>query len=176
MQTVLRVSLLVFLALAAMADEGNPLTTHNRFMYGGLKAMLLSSAEKMPEAHYAFKPIDTVRGYGQILGHVADSQYAFCSMALGEKNPAPKIEQTKTSKADLIAALKESFAYCDRAYAMPDAVALQTVKAFRRDTPKLGILSINNAHSAEHYGNLATYLRMQGIVPPTSDPEFKAVP
>ncbi len=97
----------------------------------------------------------------------------FCSVVLGEKNPAPKVEKTKTSKADLIAALKESFAYCDRAYdGMTDATAPQMVKMMGRDMPKLGVLNVNNTHTTEHYGNLVTYLRMNNVVPPTSDPDF----
>lgn len=124
----------------------------------------------MPEENYSFKPTDTVRSYGQIVGHVADAQYLFCSLALGEKNPAPKIEQTKTSKADLVAALKEAFAYCDKAYdGMTDASGTQTVKLFGGDAPKLGVLSVNNAHNLEHYGNLTTYMRMKNIVPPSSE-------
>ena len=87
------------------ASQENPLSTWNKMAYGRVKAILLRSAEKMPEENYNFKPTDTVRSYGQIIGHVADAQYLFCSVALGEKNPDLKIEQTKTSKADLIAAV-----------------------------------------------------------------------
>jgi uncharacterized damage-inducible protein DinB len=142
-------------------------------VYGGVKRILLRSAEKMPEESYGFKPTDSVRSFGQVLGHVADSQYAFCSVVLGEKNPSPKIEQTKTSKADLTAALKDAFAYCDKAYdGMTDTSSTQMVKFMGGDTPKLGALSVNNVHTVEHYGNLVTYMRMKNIVPPTSDPEF----
>jgi hypothetical protein len=95
----------------------------------------------------------------------------FCSIALGEKNPAPKVEQTKTSKADLIAALKDAFAYCDKAYdGLTDASAIQMVQLFGGATPKLGVLSVNNLHTMEHYGNLVTYMRLKNIVPPTSEP------
>jgi len=80
------------------------------------QTILLGSAEKMPEENYGFKPTDSVGSYGQILGHVADAQYLLCSIALGEKNPAPQIEESKKSKADLVAALNEGFAYCDKAY------------------------------------------------------------
>ncbi|MBZ5522308.1 MAG: DinB family protein [Acidobacteriia bacterium] len=154
----------------------NPLSAHTGFAYGVLKNILLRSAEKMPEENYNFKPTDAVRSYGQILGHVADSQYMFCSIVLGEKNPAPKIEQTRTSKADLIAALKDAFAYCDKAYdGMTDASATQMVK-LGGDTPKLGVLTINNMHTMEHYGNLVTYMRMKNIVPPTSEPGFLPQP
>ena len=166
---------LIFLlapAIAAVAQD-NPLSGFNKRAYGQLQAWLLSSAEKMPQENYSFKPTDAIRGFGQVIGHVADSQYMFCSSVLGEKNPAPKIEQTKTSKADLIAALKDAFAYCDKAHdSVTDASAAQTVKFFGGDTPKLSVLSVNNMHASEHYGNLVTYMRLKNIVPPTSDPTF----
>ena len=174
MRTVLRALTVVFLLApyVAWADE-NPLSAQNRKVYSVLQKMILISAEKMPEADYAFKPADTVRSYGQILAHVADSQYYFCSAALGEKSPRPNNEKTKTSKADIIAALGEAFVYCGKAYdAMNDSVAVEKVKFMGGDSPKLGVLWINNTHTTEHYGNLVTYMRMKGHVPPTSDPEF----
>ena len=150
-----------------------PLSAYNKFLYAGTKIVLLRSAEKVPEEYYSFKPTDAVHSYGQILGHVADSQYAFCSVALGEKNPAPNVEKTKTSKADLIAALKDAFAYCDRAYdGMTDESGVKMVKLMGFDAPKLGVLTNNLAHASEHYGNLVTYMRLKDIVPPTSDPAF----
>ena len=160
---------------AVAASQGNPLSAFTKRAYGALKHILLRSAEKMPEENYKFKPTDTVRSFGQVLGHLADSQYYFCSVALGEKDPDPKIEQTKTSKADLIAALKGAFAYCDKAYdGMTDASGTQMVKLFGgEDTPKLGVLTVNNMHTVEHYGNLVTYMRLKNIVPPTSEPGFQ---
>ncbi|HKI12236.1 MAG TPA: DinB family protein [Candidatus Acidoferrum sp.] len=177
MQTLLRALLICLLAPAVALSQDNPLSTFNRTAYGAVKNILLRSAEKMPEENYNFKPTDTVRSYGQIIGHVADAQYMFCSIELGEKNPDLKIEQTKTSKADLIAALKGAFAYCDKAYdGMTDASAPQMVQLFGGDTPKLGVLTANNMHTLEHYGNLITYMRMKNIVPPTSEPGFMPVP
>jgi uncharacterized damage-inducible protein DinB len=158
---------------AAVAPQENPLSAYNKAIYSGVKAILLGSAEKTPEESYRFKPTDAVRSFGQIVGHVADAQYIFCSLVRGEKNPAPKIEQTKTSKADLIAALNDAFAYCDKAYdSMTDASAVQMVKLHGGDAPKLGALAANNVHTVEHYGNLVTYMRLKNIVPPTSEPEF----
>lgn len=153
--------------------KDNPLTAWNKYMYMQLKFIVARSADKMPEESYGFKPTESVRSFGQIIGHIADSQYGFCSIALGEKNPAPKIEQTKTSKADLTAALKEAFAYCDRAYdGLTDATASQPVKMFTTEAPKLGVLHVNSTHTTEHYGNLVTYMRMKNIVPPTSEQGF----
>jgi len=91
---------------AAVAPARNPLSAHTKMVYGGVKAILLRSAENMPEENYNFKLTEAVRSYGQIIEHVADSQYALCSVVLGEKSPAPNVEKTRTSKADLIAALK----------------------------------------------------------------------
>jgi len=178
MRTLLRTLLICLLAPAAVAwSQDNPLSAFNKGVYGPVKNILLRSAEKMPEENYNFKPTDAVRSFGQVVGHVADAQYLFCSIVLGEKNPAPKIEQTKTSKADLIAALKDAFAYCDKAYdGMTDASATQMVKLFGGDTPKLGVLTVNNMHNLEHYGNLVTYMRLKNIVPPTSEPGFQPQP
>ncbi len=159
------------------SSEENPYSTFNKFAYGHVKNILIRSAEKVPEDDYNFKPTPAVRSFGQIIGHVADAQYLFCSIALDEKNPAPKIEQTKTSKTDLIAALKEAFAYCDKAYeSMTDAGGTQMVKLFGSDVPKLDVLTVNNMHSMEHYGNLVTYMRLKNIVPPTSEPQPQPQP
>ncbi len=167
---------LFLLAAPAVATaQENPWTANTLQMYSGVKAILLRSAELMPEGAYGFRPTAAVRSFGQILGHAADSQYAFCSSALGEKNPLPRVEKTKTSKAELVAALKDAFAYCDRAYTgMTDAAGAQTVQHFGQAMPKLAVLAANNLHSVEHYGNLVTYLRLNNLVPPTSDPAFMA--
>jgi uncharacterized damage-inducible protein DinB len=173
-RTLLRVLPICLLVPAAVVlAQDNPLTANSKHIYGGLKQVLLRTAEVVPEASYGFKPTEAVRSFGQIIGHVADAQYLFCSAALGEKNPAPKIEQTKTSKADLIAALSDAFAYCDKTYAgMNDASAAQMVKVMGQDMPRLGALTVNILHTTEHYGNLVTYMRLKNIVPPTSDPAF----
>jgi uncharacterized damage-inducible protein DinB len=148
----------------------NPLSTWNKIAYARVKGILARSAEKMPEENYSFKPVDTVRSYSQIVGHLADAQYLFCSVALGEKNPGLDIEHTKSSKADLIAALNTAFAYCDKVYdTMTDASAAQTIKLLGNDAPRLSALIVNNMHNMEHYGNLVTYMRMKGIVPPSSE-------
>ena len=175
MRTLLRAVLVCLLTPAAVAlaqdkPQDNPLSAFNKRAYGQVKDWLLRSAEKMPEENYSFKPTNDVRSFGQIVGHVADAQYIFCSSVRSEKNPALKIEQTKTSKADLIAALKEAFAYCDIAYDnLTDVAAAQKVQFFGGETPKLSILSVNIAHVAEHYGNIVTYLRLKNIVPPSTE-------
>ena len=174
MRKTLLAILLCLVALAAFTQQkqtsGNPFSAINKHGYERTKGILLRSAEKMPEENYSFRPVDTVRSYGQIIGHLADAQHLFCSAASGEKNPDLNIEKTKTTKADLIAALKAGFEYCDKVYdSMTDAAATETVKFFGNDASKFAVLSVNIGHNMEHYGNLVTYMRMKGIVPPTSE-------
>ena len=118
MRNLLPAILLCLVAVNGFCQEtsANPFSTINKNLYTRSKGILLRSADKMPEENYSFKPADTVRTYGQIVGHLADAQYLFCSTASGDKNPGLNIEKTKTSKADLIAALKDAFAYCDKVY------------------------------------------------------------
>ncbi|HKF40146.1 MAG TPA: DinB family protein [Candidatus Acidoferrum sp.] len=188
MKTLVRLGMVCVLAPAAAVlgqaapDKGsqtaqppavsaeNPLTSWNKLAYARVKDILMRSAQKMPEENYGFKPVDTVRSYGQIVGHLADAQYLFCSIALGEKNPGLDIEHSKTTKADLIASLTAAFAYCDKAYdTMTDATGAQMIKLFGNDAPRFSALEVNNMHNLEHYGNLATYMRIKGMVPPSSE-------
>jgi uncharacterized damage-inducible protein DinB len=155
---------------SAIFAQDSPISAFNKRGYGQIKIWVLGAAEKMPEENYSFKPTADIRSFGQLVGHVADAQYLFCAPVLGEKNPGLNIEKSKTSKADLIAALKASFAYCDKAYdSATDAAGVQTVKLFGGDAPKTGVLGVNISHSAEHYGNMVTYLRLKNIVPPSSE-------
>jgi uncharacterized damage-inducible protein DinB len=140
--------------------------------YERVKDFVLRSAAQMPEEHYAFKPTPAVRSFGQIVGHLAEVQYMFCAAARNEPNPQPeKFEKTRTTKARLVDALTASFSYCDTAYSMPDARAITTVKIpdFGEQAP-LSILVLNISHNSEHYGNFVTYLRLKGLVPPSSQP------
>ena len=135
-----------------------------------VQGFLVQSAEEMPEADYAFKPTAGVRSFGQIIGHVADANYGICSTVLGQGNPSPGVEKTKTSKADLVAALKASYEYCGPAYAIPDNESGAKVKLFGQEMSRFGALLVNVTHNWEHYGNLVTYLRTKGMVPPSSRP------
>jgi uncharacterized damage-inducible protein DinB len=117
-----------------------------------------------------FKPTPDVRSFGQLVGHLADSQYFFCSSVAGETKPRSGIEKSKTSKTELVAALKEAVAYCSKTYAgMTDAKGSEMMKMMNYDFAKLTVLSANTAHDYEHYGNMATYMRLKGIIPPTSE-------
>ena len=152
------------------APPANPITASEKGLYSFVSNAAIGAAQKMPEENYSFKPTPEVRSFGQLVGHVADASYMFCSQILGEANPSKGIEKTKTSKADLVAALKDAVAYCNKAFdSMTDAKGTQMVKLFNFDMAKLTVLSLNTAHTDEHYGNMVTYLRIKGIVPPTSE-------
>jgi uncharacterized damage-inducible protein DinB len=152
------------------AASSNPITASEKGFYTVVSGEVIAAAEKMPEQNYSFKPTPEVRSFGQLVGHVADAQYLFCSMASGEPNPKKAIEKTMTTKADLVSALKDAVAYCNKAYAgMTDAQGSQMVKMFNYDLARLTVFSVNTAHTDEHYGNMVTYLRIKGIVPPSSE-------
>jgi len=155
---------------ASAAPPTNPITVSEKGLYSFVSNAVIGAAQKMPEENYPFKPTPDVRSFGQLVGHVADASYMFCSQAAGEANPMKDIEKTKTSKADLTAAIKDAVAYCNKAFdSMTDAKGSQMVKLFNFEIARLTVLSLNTAHTDEHYGNMVTYLRIKGIVPPTSD-------
>lgn len=166
---------LTVLPIAVLAQEpaaapANPLTASEKGFFGLVSGEVIAAAEKMPEENYSFKPTPDVRSFGQLVGHVADAQYLFCSTASGKSAPMKGIEKTQTSKADLVGALKEAVAYCNNAYAgMTDAQGSQMVKMMNFDVARLTVLSVNTAHTDEHYGNMVTYLRLKGIIPPSSE-------
>jgi uncharacterized damage-inducible protein DinB len=164
--------ILLFAVSGAWAQTGsdNPLVASSKMFYSGVKQDILRSADKMPEDKYAFRPTDRVRTYGQLLAHVADGQYEFCGAALGKRD-TKDLEHTAKTKAEIVSALKTAFAYCDDIYAsMTDAKAVELMPGFGgQKISRLSMLDFNTAHTFEHYGNLVTYLRIQGIVPPSSD-------
>ena len=135
-----------------------------------VQSYILRTANKVPEELYGFRPTSEVRTLGQILGHVADDVLGFCTQATGEEPPTATIEQSVTGKAPLIAALTDSFAFCDQVLSsMSDRTGAELVPFRLGPSPRLSIVYFSAAHAYEHYGNLVTYMRIQGIVPPSSE-------
>lgn len=158
------------MVLSAQAPDLKTLSGGAQALHNMTKRAIVGAAEKMKAEDYDFAPTSGVRTFGQLVGHVADAQYLFCSAAAGETNPAPGIEKSKKTKDDLVAALKEAMAYCDKVYAATtDSNATQIVKFFGGERTRLNVLSFNTTHNYEHYGNMVTYMRMKGLVPPTSE-------
>ena len=155
---------------APPAAPANPITLSEKGIYGFVSGAVVAAAQKMPEENYSFKPTPEVRSFGQLVGHVADASYMFCSLATGETNPSKDNEKNKTSKADLVAAVKDAVAYCNKAFdSMNDAKGAEMTKFYNFNLARLTLFSLNTAHTDEHYGNMVTYMRIKGIVPPTSE-------
>ena len=155
------------LACGALQAQTNPLIAEMRANYTNIKANLLRAAEKMPDEAYSYKPADSIRTFGALIGHIA-GQYRACGAVLGQQK---QIDTNKTSKADLVAALKASFAVCDAAWeAMNDKTAVETMSGRGGNVSKLGMLIFMTVvHNNEEYGYLAVYMRMKNIVPPSSE-------
>lgn len=162
---------MAFGSLCWAQQPANPLVEGQQVVYNMVKNNIIRAAEKMPEENYSFRPVPEVMSFAEMLGHVADSQYSYCASVTGERKPAAGLQKKPNlSKAELVAALKEAFAVCDQAMAsLTDARAVELVPFFGRQVPRLTILTFHTAHIDEHYGNLVTYMRMKGLVPPSSE-------
>src|SRR2546426_7009241 len=102
--------LMVTCAALAQTPDLKSASGYPRMVQKQVTAWIERAAEKMPEEEYAFKPDPAVRSFGQMLGHVADANYLFCSTIAGETSPSPGIEKGKTTKAELASALRDAFA------------------------------------------------------------------
>jgi len=168
-------ALLLTAAASAQDKPANPLVMVSKTIYGISKNDILRSVDKIPEDLWSFQPTKDVRTVAQMFAHIADGQYEFCSAVVEGKPVSKDIEKKDKTKAEIVPALKEAFAYCDSAYAkMTDAEAADIVPFFGMKVTKLGLLDFNTAHNMEHYGNLATYMRIKGIVPPSSEAQAPA--
>lgn len=163
-----RTSATLFAAVAVLAAQDNPLSTEAKQAYNGIKNNLVKMAEKMPDDAYGFQPTAEIRTFGQLIAHVADSQARTCSSVMGEMKQVGAA--SKTSKADLVAALKASFEMCDAAFdSLTDANAKDMIKSPRGQRSRLGVLTGVTTHGNEEYGYMAVYMRLKNVVPPSSD-------
>ena len=170
---------LSLLAMPALAQTANPLSTWLHTAYRNNYNNIIRSAEKMPEENYGMRPgpQEEVRTFGQQVGHVANFNFLWCSQAKGEKNPNAGTDLQKlATKAELIKALNDSFAYCEPVYSMlTDASGAETIDITQengRQTKNLrmALLILNYGHNNEIYGSMVSYMRMKSIVPPASEP------
>ena len=145
--------------VAVAAARANWIAAHN---------YIIRSAEQMSEANFAFKPVATVRTFAQIVAHVADDEMGWCAQILGEPMKQTQFEKTLTAKADVIKAIRDAGTYCERAYAITDAQAAAVTTIWGGQQSKIRGLMDNAAHDWEHYGNIVTYMRIKGLVPPSS--------
>ncbi len=144
--------------------------------YDSVKTDLEKAADAMPEDGYSFKPVPAERDFGGWVAHVAQSQLGTCSRLAGQTPDAATMTMlrgeasgTAATKAELVDALKKSFDACDAAYnGLTDANAGEAVQSFRGSTSRIAALAGNTAHDNECYGSMAVYLRLKGIVPPST--------
>jgi uncharacterized damage-inducible protein DinB len=161
-------------APAAQAAPAGPTDPLSRVLYGQYntqKLNLTQTAEKVSEADYAFQPTKEVMTFGVLLAHIANTQFSYCAVAKGEPNPnKDDFTKSATTKAAIQKALADSFAFCDTVYGtMTDAKAMEMVKAGQNEILRAARLIANIAHDNEHYGNLVTYMRIKGYVPPSTE-------
>lgn len=166
--------LLAVLPEGALAQSGgetsNAVTTSMKGLHDITVNHIMRTAEMLGDDMYAYRPTDEVRTAGQMLAHIANAQFVFCSSAAGEESPSGEnLEETATSKAEIIAALRSGFDYCSSVYdGMTDAAGSEVKNLFGMQMAASAILAFNSAHNYEHYGNLVTYMRINDIVPPSS--------
>jgi DinB family protein len=154
------------------------LSTVLQLSYAGIKADLTAEAEKMPAEDYNFKPgsMPEVRTFGRLFTHVAAGQFGTCAAVKGVANPVAgkKSEEELTTKADITRFLAESFAFCDDAFASTtDQNALEFVRHGPNELTRASVLYGLLAHNAEMYGIGTVYLRLKGIVPPSTERQAK---
>jgi uncharacterized damage-inducible protein DinB len=160
-------------ACHARANNANPVSDALRKAWADARRNITESAQSMPDAQYSFKPTPEVRGFGQILAHIAGVNSLYCAAAKGEKSSHAEddFEKAATTPAAIKSVLNEWMAYCDAAYAaatdqmLGDMVPMPFGGA---DATRATPLIANIGHLNEHYGNLVTYFRLNGIVPPSS--------
>jgi uncharacterized damage-inducible protein DinB len=142
-------------------------------MHATIRRNLAEAAESMPADEYAVKPTPQVRSFGELIGHVANANFFFCSQAKGEPSPSTTNHERTTDKAGLVKALGDSLAYCDAAYDMTTVANFdQLVKMAGPNggsqASRGAVLVFNTTHNNEHYGNVVVYMRLKGHVPPST--------
>ena len=157
------------------------LSTWLKAQHRTMRLNLTESADKMPDDAYGFRPAGVateVRTWGQFIGHLSDANNTYCALARGESpSSRPQVEKSSAtmSKPDLVKALADALAYCDGVYSqLTDTNALEMIKVpgpndTTRDVTRVQFLVANLAHNNEHYGNLVTYMRAKGLVPPSTE-------
>ncbi|MEO8025347.1 MAG: DinB family protein [Bryobacteraceae bacterium] len=155
------------LTVAALAQQPITLMSQAQTGFNRTHDLVLKAAEKMPDDAFGFKPTPDVRSFGALVGHIAETNFFYCSSMKGEENPGKDIETKMTTKVELVKAMKDVKAYCGPI--VNSMTAESIVSAGPRKLPGLGLVFNMSGHTWEHYGNMVTYMRLKGIVPPSSE-------
>jgi uncharacterized damage-inducible protein DinB len=169
----------VAVPVAAQTSDGNftdalspSMAAVAKAMHATIRRNLAEAAAAMPAGEYAFKPTPQVRSFAELVGHVVNANFFFCSQARGERMPSATNFEKATDKAVLVKGMTDALAYCDDAYAgTTDTTFPQIVKLAGpggRESARGAVLMFNTTHNNEHYGNIVVYMRLKGHVPPST--------
>lgn len=161
-------TLLILAGGGILGAQDNPLSSEAQQSWTRTRNNLLAAAEKMPEENYGFKPAPESQSFKDLVAHTADSAAGVCSGFNGERRQIGAA--SKSSKADLIAALKEGLSECDKAYSsLTDAKATEMIEGRGGKRTRLGVLYGNTIHLEHEYAQMAVHLRLKGVVPPSTE-------
>lgn len=149
--------------------QSNPVMDSVRHIMQRQEKNLVAAAEEMPAGKYSFRPTSQQMTFGMLVSHVAGSNNFLCSRLSGTAAPKSEVQATD-SKEKLVAALKDSFAFCNTELAKVNDSGLgEQVKLFGgHEMPKAGgAISLTN-DLADHYSQAAMYLRLNGLLPPSA--------
>jgi hypothetical protein len=150
--------------------QGSPLASEVQAAYARVKPNILKAADKMPAEDYSYKPEPDIRTFARVVNHVTEAQMHICGAANHSDPSAAKVPADTADKATIVEALKASFAECDKAYAaLTDANMAEMLQAGPVSRSRLGLLWGTVSHDNEQYATLALYLRLKGLVPPSSE-------
>jgi hypothetical protein len=160
--------------LAETGTVANPVSTFVKAGVARYGKNMTAAAEAMPAEKYGFKPSPEMNSFGHLMMHIAQTNNTFCAKISGQTAPEPKMAETDP-KDKLVAAIKDSFAYCTTALEKVDDSKLgeQFVLFGNRPISRGGALVALGGSWTDHYATQAIYLRLNGILPPTAQPEKK---
>jgi hypothetical protein len=152
-------------------STANPLASEVQTSYARVKGNVIKAAEKMPPDDYSFKPTPDIRTFARVVNHVTEAQFHSCgAMNQAASNDAMKPPAETADKAAIVDALKASFAECDKAYAaLTDANMTEMLQAGPVKRSRIGLSWGTVSHDNEQYATLALYMRLKGLVPPSSE-------
>ena len=159
------------LPAASAAQAQNPVSNALRASEQRQEKSILAAAEEMPADKYGFKPTPAQMSFGKVVAHlIAEGNYELCSAASGQKAPEVGKFDESDPKDKLVAGLKDSFKFCETAFAqLQDAQLADSTPFFggRKVTRALAVL-VTVGDWADHYSQMAIYLRLNGHLPPTA--------
>jgi uncharacterized damage-inducible protein DinB len=167
---VLAAAALVILSPMTTSAQGQDATIASvKATWEAVKGYITRAAAMVPEDKYKYQPTKDVRTMGQLFGHIANASALICNTASGMKPSGGGDAEKLATKAEIQKALADAFATCDHAFMMiTTANANETVTLFGQTHSRIGAMAFNSAHDFEHYGNIVTYMRINGMVPPSS--------